>query len=106
MRLDDAADRMNVDNWNKMEKILDLYQIKPLVGVIPNCCDKEMLKYDVDDQFWDKISVWKQNGWTIALHGYEHVYCTNNGGINPVNYRSEFAGVSLEEQREKIRKGI
>ena len=106
MRLDDAADRMNVDNWNKMEKILDLYQIKPLVGVIPNCCDKEMLKYDVDDQFWDKISVWKQKGWTIALHGYEHVYCTNNGGINPVNYRSEFAGVSLEEQREKIRKGI
>ena len=35
IRLDDAAEKMNIDNWEKMENILDRYDIKPLVGVIP-----------------------------------------------------------------------
>ena len=30
---------------------------------------------------------------------------TATGGINPVHNRSEFAGLSLVEQREKISKG-
>lgn len=34
-----------------------------------------------------------------------HVFETDNGGINPVNNRSEFAGVSLDRQRQKIRDG-
>lgn len=45
-------------------------------------------------------------GWIIALHGYNHVYSTNEGGINPVNKRSEFAGISLEQQKKKIRSGV
>ena len=35
-----------------------------------------------------------------------HVFETEEGGINPVNKRSEFAGVTLERQREKIRSGV
>lgn len=34
------------------------------------------------------------------------IYSTNEGGINPVNKRSEFAGISLEQQKEKIRSGV
>ena len=37
--------------------------------------------------------------------GYNHVCTTATGGINPVHNRSEFAGLSLVEQREKISKG-
>ena len=40
------------------------------------------------------------------MHGYEHQYCTDCAGINPLHNRSEFAGLSLEEQRFKIREGI
>ena len=106
LRLDDAASKMNIENWNKMEKLLDKYNIKPLVGVIPDCKDPMMNEYKVDEGFWDKVKMWQEKGWCIALHGYEHVYCTQDGGINPVNKRSEFAGVSLEKQKEKIRKGV
>lgn len=40
-----------------------------------------------------------------AMHGYNHVYETECGGLNPVNNRSEFAGVPLERQQEKIKNG-
>ena len=41
MRLDDAAEKMNVEKWLRMEQLLDKYSIKPLVGVIPACKDSE-----------------------------------------------------------------
>lgn len=106
IRLDDAADRMDCKKWARMEKLLDKYDIKPLVGVIPNCRDEMMNIYDRDPDFWNKVHQWDEKGWTIALHGYEHVYCTTDGGINPVNNRSEFAGLSLEQQKNKIKKGL
>lgn len=106
LRLDDACEKMDVEKWNRIEAILDKYNIKPLVGVIPHCEDPAMNKYPIDDVFWDKVHAWSQKGWTIAMHGYNHVYSTNNGGINPVNKRSEFAGEPLHIQKEKIRKGV
>lgn len=106
MRLDDAAEKMDIEKWNRMEQLLDKYNIKPLVGVIPICKDSMMDRYETDVAFWDKVHRWMNKGWTIALHGYEHVYCTGDGGINPVNKRSEFAGLSLDEQKRKIRKGV
>ena len=106
IRLDDAADRMDCKKWDRMEALLDKYDIKPLVGVIPNCKDEMMNIYDRDPIFWNRVHRWGAKGWTIALHGYEHVYCTTDGGINPVNKRSEFAGLSLEQQKYKIKKGL
>lgn len=106
MRLDDAAERMDAEKWLRMEQLLDKYNIKPLVGVIPNCKDPEMDQYPYDDMFWDKVQRWLAKKWSIALHGYEHLYCTEDGGINPVNKRSEFAGLPLDGQREKIKGGV
>lgn len=106
MRLDDAAYRMDIEKWNQMEQLLDKYQIIPLVGIIPQCEDENMMHYSIDKNFWNRVNRWKQKGWILALHGYKHIYCTKDGGINPVNRKSEFAGISLEEQKEKIRRGV
>lgn len=107
IRLDDASDYNNLSNWNRMEKILNSYSIKPIVGVIPNNQDPSMVKvYKKNNDFWKKVKQWQNNGWIIAMHGYNHVYITNDGGINPIQKRSEFAGVSLKKQEDKIRKGI
>ena len=105
IRLDDACEKMDVEKWDRMEKLLDKYKVKPLVGVIPHCEDPMMDKYDSDAEFWNKVGIWKNKGWTIAMHGYNHVYSTTCGGINPVNKRSEFAGLSYEDQAEKIERG-
>ena len=106
LRLDDACEQMDISKWDKVEMLLDKYGVKPLVGVIPHCEDPEMKKYEIDNCFWEKVKRWNEKGWEIALHGYNHVYTTSNGGLNPVNDKSEFAGVALEIQKEKIRKGI
>lgn len=106
LRLDDASEYMDVKKWMQIEQLLDKYQVKPLVGVIPDNKDPDMFNvYSKNENFWQTVHRWEDKGWTIAMHGYSHVFETNEGGINPVNPRSEFAGVSLEKQKEKIRLG-
>ena len=106
IRLDDACEKMDTAKWNEIEAILDKYSVCPLVGVIPDCQDKMMDKYPIDCNFWDKVQVWQKKGWAIAMHGCTHVYVTDSGGINPVNKRSEFAGLPLAMQRDKIAAGV
>ena len=83
-----------------METLLNKYSIKPIVGIIPDNMDLELLKYKKVNDFWKKAKMWENNGWTIAMHGYQHLYKTKEGGINPVNLRSEFAGLEYELQQE------
>lgn len=106
LRLDDACEKRDQAKWNRIEELLDLYEIKPLVGVIPHCEDPMMENYGYDESFWNRVSEWTSKGWTVALHGYNHVYNTSEGGINPVNARSEFAGESIEIQMKKIEDGV
>lgn len=107
LRLDDASDYMDIEKWQRMEDLLDKYNIKPLVGIIPDNRDPDLVgKYNRDTEFWDKVQRWKSKGWELALHGCYHKYTTNDGGVNPVNKRSEFAGVSLDKQKKMIRHGV
>lgn len=103
LRLDDAAPNMEINNWMKLEKILDKYNIKPIVGVIPDNKDPEIIeKYDFVQDFWGIVRKWQNKNWNIAIHGYQHLYLTNQSGLNPVNKRSEFAGLTLDEQINKV----
>ena len=108
IRLDDACPTMNHQKWESMEALLDKYSIKPMVGVIPHNEDKEQIIDESDPLFWQMVKEWEQKGWAIALHGYNHCYTSDGGlqGLNPMWSRSEFAGLSLEKQREKIKYGI
>jgi len=106
IRLDDACPTMNKSNWNRIEKLLNFYNIKPIVAVVPNNQDENLMIDEVDKEFWEKVKNWQQKGWEIALHGYEHKYATQAKSIVPINDYSEFAGVTLEKQCEKIKEGI
>lgn len=107
IRLDDASNFMDSEKWQQMEDLLDKYNIKPLVGVIPDNRDPSLLEtYVRDPQFWNKVARWKNKGWELAMHGCYHKYTTEEGGMNPVNKRSEFAGVPLDNQRAMIRHGL
>ena len=107
IRLDDACEKMNIPNWGRIEALLDRYGIAPLVGIIPHCEDPDMADYPVDPLFWDEtVPRWVKKGWVLALHGWNHVCITNQGGLNPAQKRSEFAGVPLETQKQKITDGV
>lgn len=105
VRLDDACPQMNVERWSKILSILEKYSIKPLIGIIPNNKDTEIIIDSPDPIFWDKARSWGKKDYALALHGFDHVYLTENGGCNPIHKRSEFAGLSYCEQAKKIREG-
>lgn len=108
IRLDDACPSMDHAKWKRIFNILDKYGVRPMVGVIPNNNDHTQEIDAVDCCFWDRVNEWKAKGYVIALHGYDHCYISNDGmkGINPLWKRSEFSGVSLDKQKEKIRNGV
>lgn len=108
IRLDDACPTMDAAKWQRMEDMLDKYGVRPMVGVIPHNNDPKQ-KIDAEDfAFWEKVERWSSKLWAIALHGYDHCYISEEGlkGLNPLWARSEFAGVQLEKQKEKIREGV
>ncbi len=105
IRLDDASEHMDLKKWMQIKKLLDKYGIKPIFGIIPNNQDLGLLRYEKVAGFWECMRSWQSDGWVPAMHGYTHVFETQSGGINPVNHKSEFAGISIKRQREKIRAG-
>lgn len=107
LRLDDACPKMEHGKWLRVEKMLDKYGVKPIVGVIPDCKDPDFKDFSFDNSFWSiTIKRWEKKDWTIALHGFNHVFNTKEGGINPVNRKSEFAGLPYEEQLTMILEGV
>ena len=106
MRLDDACEHWNKEKWHRMHDLLNEYNIKPIIAIIPKVEDKKLLCYPTDSEYLYTIKQWIREGWTPALHGYNHVLIPSKGGLNPVNNRSEFVGLSLNKQIDKIKKGL
>ncbi|MCR5798944.1 MAG: DUF2334 domain-containing protein [Lachnospiraceae bacterium] len=105
-RLDDIAPGMVRTNLDRLKTIFDKYDIKPLLGVVPDNKDPGLVKDEKDEEnFWKNIKKLEEEGWPIAMHGSEHVYCTEDSGLLRANPFSEFAGLSFEAQKEKLVKG-
>ena len=108
IRFDDIAENMNWHLMAKCEKIFDELNIKPVMGVIPNNQDKDLLVYPKKENFWQIVKKWQLKGWEIAMHGYNHIYDndTNKKDFFEYGGKSEFYGHSLENQSNKIKKGL
>ena len=109
IRLDDIAENMN---WNMMRQastLFDKYEIKPVLGIIPNNKDPELLNYPkIDTNFWEQVREWKNKGWEIAMHGNNHVYdkfCKKNDYLGHGG-DSEFCNHTYQFQLEKIKSGL
>ena len=105
VRLDDITPDMDWDKFYEFKAILDMYGIRPLIGVVPENQDKNLRLNPPKEGFWDYIRQLQEQGWIVAMHGLNHVYDSAKGGIFPLNHFSEFAGHSLDVQMEKIRRG-
>ena len=108
IRFDDIAENMNWDLMNKCEILFDELNIKPVMGVIPNNEDKDLMIYPKKENFWDMVKKWQLKGWEIAMHGYNHIYDkeTNKQDFFKYGGRSEFFGHTLDKQLEKMKKGL
>ncbi len=107
IRLDNACPRMNLEKWNRVEHLLDQYEIKPLVGVIPDNQDPDF-QAEPDHSFWEKAVQWKNKGWSIALHGLHHKLESHAPqGYYQLSHsrKTEWAGKSTSEQYQMLLKG-
>ena len=100
VRIDDACPTMDKKKWKLLEDLFDKYNIKPVVAVIPNNKDTSLHIDYHDDRFWEKVRLWNDKGWTIAMHGNTHVMRSTNKKklLLPFYNRCEFADMDLNQQ--------
>ena len=108
IRMDDITENMNWKHMDKCELLFDKFNLRPLLGVIPENQDPELLKYPKNSNFWKRVESWKKKGWEISMHGYSHLYERQTNKKDIFNYggRSEFFGLSYENQLYKIKSGL
>ena len=102
IRFDDICPKMNWEIWNKIEYLLLKYEISPILAVVPNNKDPKLNVAPEEVDFWRKVKQWQEYGWTIALHGYDHVYISDDPGLIGINNRSEFSNVDRHIQKKKL----
>lgn len=106
IRFDDICPTSNWSIWGQVEKTLHRYDIKPILAVVPDNKDSKLQVEPSRPDFWEWLREKQLQGWTITMHGYQHVYETHDAGLLGINRRSEFAGLPAETQRKKIEKGL
>lgn len=105
VRLDDITPAMDWEKFTAFAALLDEFDIKPLIGVVPDNRDENLDRDTAREDFWDYIRARQEDGWVIAQHGCYHVYTRHKGGLFPLNDFSEFAGVPYEEQLAMLEQG-
>lgn len=105
LRIDDICPTMDFCRFNEAMELMDKYGVKPLLGVIPDSKDPDLQIEPAHTDFWDFVKTLQDKGYTIAMHGYIHVFDNHARGIVVQRWDSEFAGHPYEVQLEKIRKG-
>ena len=105
LRFDDINPKMNWERFYKIKLIINKYNIKSILGVIPKCEDSEISIFPENKNFIFDLQMMKSNGDLIAQHGYRHITDSNNKGLYGNEKRSEFAGLDYQTQYERIDKG-
>jgi predicted deacetylase len=106
LRFDDLCPTMDWSIWDALELILVEQEVRPILAVIPDNRDPRLMVAPPAPDFWDRVRGWQARGWSIGLHGYQHTYVNAESGILRLNQQSEFAGLSYDEQYEKLRLGM
>jgi len=105
VRFDDICPTMNYEKFELANNALREIGIKPLLGVVPECKDPELLIEQEHSDFWTYIRELQKQGYIIAMHGYTHFCDTHGKGVVNDSPNSEFVGLPYEVQFERIRKG-
>jgi peptidoglycan/xylan/chitin deacetylase (PgdA/CDA1 family) len=106
LRFDDLCPTVPWPLWDELEALLVETGVQPLLAVIPDNLDPKLHAGPASPRFWDRVRTWQARGWSIGLHGYQHVYVNREPGLLGLNRQSEFAGLTLEAQLDKLRRGL
>ncbi len=105
MRFDDINSRMDWDKFFILKRCLEKYNIKSILGVVPNCKDDFLCVCQPVKNYYGHLKNFVKYGDSIAQHGYEHIYDSREKGIFGNTLNSEFAGHDYEIQLRKLSLG-
>jgi hypothetical protein len=104
LRFDDICPTMRWDIWAEIEPVLIKHNLKPILAVVPENQDPVLQPAPPVNDFWQRVRRWQDLGWTIAMHGYQHLYVAPEGGLVTLRKKSEFASLPPAVQEEKLRR--
>jgi len=105
-RMDDITPDMCWDRFNRFRNLFDEFNVKPLIGVVPDNRDPKLSIGQKNPRFWDCIAALvNDRGWSLAQHGSTHEYHTSARGLIGTHRKSEFAGLSRGIQQEIVCRG-
>src|SRR5436190_22452251 len=81
LRFDDICPTMNWDIWSEIEATMVRLRIKPILAVVPDNRDPVLQVAPPVSDFWQRVRNWQDLGWTMALHGYQHLYTAKDSGL-------------------------
>ena len=105
LRFDDVCSTMDWKQWDMAMQLIDEINATALIGIIPDCQDPSLQIDTPRNDFWEYIKQLQDKGFSLAMHGFNHVFSTKANGIVTKNKISEFAGLPYEVQLEKVRQG-
>jgi hypothetical protein len=105
VRIDDVHERMNWDNFEFFTDFLLSRGMTALLGVVPKCEDPKLIVSTSASGFWPRVESLAMAGFKISQHGFRHLYDSFGRTILLGNSRSEFAGLSCQEQLIRLSSG-
>lgn len=102
VRMDDITPDMNWENFYFFQSLFKEAGITPLLGIVPDNRDPKLSCEAARGNFYEVMKELENEGYSFAMHGYQHVYKTKSGGIFPLNNYSEFAKIPYDKQKEML----
>jgi len=107
IRFDDLNPYMSPIVLEEIKITCKKYKNSVLLCVIPFCEDTSLIKNnDLGEFFWNAMRFCQNQNAVIGLHGFNHkLFKNNNKQLFPLSNKTEFCGVSFNNQYKMIDKG-
>ena len=110
LRLDDITESSDWSYLSQVEKVLDKYNIKPLIGVVPINGDKKIIannNHISRNMFFSKVKKMQEKGYTIAMHGvYHSLKNTSEKSIVDINSYGELTDLCYQDKYSQLNLGL
>ncbi len=106
LRFDDLCPTVSAARWQRCRELIEEFRLKPILAIIPDNQDPDLLHSPPDPKFWDQMRALESRGAAVGLHGYHHLCQSRARSLLGLHRHSEFAGISAGKQRLWIHEGL
>jgi hypothetical protein len=97
---------VHAQRWERLRVLLEEFNVRPILAIVPANADRDLDASPPDPGFWRSMRSMQDAGAATALHGLTHVCSMHGRSLIPLHNTCEFAGATLDMQRERIVRGL